>query len=250
MEICELSEAFVEQDGDLVFDHSKIILRRGEEYFYATPRYRLHASSIVNPNELELIQIPVHNIWPRFDAEFTRAPEPRPSNCYIKQPSLLHYGETAASLNTSEQVLNEVKVCEVLRRCPHPNIARYLGCIVDRSRIKGLCFEKYPMTLPQRLEHGGQFDEQSCLQGIKEGVMHLHGLGLIHNDLKPSNIMIDREDNPIIIDFDSCQSEGERLGLKAGTRGWAIEGSTIARRENDYHGIAKIDEFLKATKQS
>lgn len=35
MEICEQSEAFLEEDGDLVFDHTKLILRRDDEYFYA-----------------------------------------------------------------------------------------------------------------------------------------------------------------------------------------------------------------------
>lgn len=40
MEICENGEAFVEEDGDPVFDHTKLILRRGDEYFYARANWR------------------------------------------------------------------------------------------------------------------------------------------------------------------------------------------------------------------
>ena len=35
MEVCEQNEAFVEQDGDFAFSHTKIILREGDQYYYA-----------------------------------------------------------------------------------------------------------------------------------------------------------------------------------------------------------------------
>ncbi|KAI4863258.1 serine/threonine kinase [Hypoxylon rubiginosum] len=244
MEICEQSEAFVEKDGDLVFEHTKIILRRQEdEYFYATTEQRLSTSSKIDVNSLHLINIPTDNIWPTFDTKLTRAPDPLPPNSYVKQPSFLYYDDAVASSELSGLLLNEAEVCETLRRHPHPNIARYLGCIVKDGRIRGLCFVKYSMTLPQRLKHAPSFDKGLCLQGIARGVTHLHELGLIHNDLNPSNIMMDG-DNPVIIDFDSCKREQERLGPKAGTEGWEIEGSGFARRENDIYGLSKIREYL------
>ncbi|KAI1767734.1 serine/threonine kinase [Hypoxylon sp. FL1150] len=243
MKICEQSEAFVEKDGDLVFQNTKIIFQQQDEYFYATTKQRLSASSKIDANNLHLINIPTDNIWPRFDTRFTRAPDPLPPNSYVKQPSLLHYGDTVASLKLSELLLNEAEICETLRRHPHPNIAQYLGCIVEAGRIRGLCFVKYSMTLPQRLKQGPSFNKDLYLQGITRGVTHLHKLGLIHNDLKPSNIMMDG-DNPVIIDFDSCKREQERLGLKAGTKGWAVEGPGFARRENDIYGLSKIREYL------
>jgi tRNA A-37 threonylcarbamoyl transferase component Bud32 len=43
----------------------------------------------------------------------------------------------------------------------------------------------------------------------------MHSVGLVHNFLHLSNIMMD-EETSIIIDFDSCQREGEKLGAKAG----------------------------------
>lgn len=71
----------------------------------------------------------------------------------------------------------------------------------------------------------------------------MHALGLIHNDLNPSNIMMNG-DSPVIIDFDSCKREGEKLGLKLGTFGWAMEGVDYATPQNDYFGLSKIREAL------
>jgi serine/threonine protein kinase len=100
--------------------------------------------------------------------------------------------------------LNEAEVCEILRAFPHPNIARYLGCIVENNRITGLCFVKYGMNLLERVTKDSRpFDIDLCLRGIQKGIQHLHSLDLIHCDLNPTNILIDR-DTPVIGDFDSC----------------------------------------------
>jgi serine/threonine protein kinase len=71
----------------------------------------------------------------------------------------------------------------------------------------------------------------------------MHKLGLVHNDLNPSNIMMDG-DNPVIIDFDSCKREGDELGSKAGTDGWTLDGQDHAMRENDLYSLSKIRAAL------
>ena len=55
----------------------------------------------------------------------------------------------------------------------------------------------------------------------QNGLDHLHNLGLNHNDINPANIMLDKEDVPIIIDFNSCQREGD-LSFGIGTPGGRI----------------------------
>jgi hypothetical protein len=35
MEVCEQTEVFVEENGDLIFSHTKVILRKGDKYYYA-----------------------------------------------------------------------------------------------------------------------------------------------------------------------------------------------------------------------
>lgn len=50
--------------------------------------------------------------------------------------------------------------------------------------------------------------------------------------------MVDEMGHAIIIDFDSCQKEGCELGVKAGTRGWSMEGSEYA------FGLLKLREHM------
>jgi serine/threonine protein kinase len=244
MEICEKGQIFRENENDYIFDHSKIILRRADdEYFYARTSQYIFRSPQIDINGLDTIQISAHHVWPLADPKFTRAPEPLPSTCYLKRPSLLYYENTPDKPDYAHQILTEVEACEVLRIHPHPNIAQYLGCVVRDGRIRGLCFAKYSITLSQMLKDETPFHRSHCLSGIEAGVRHMHDLGLVHNDLNPSNIMMDG-DNPVIIDFDSCKREGDKLGSKAGTCGWTLDGEDYARRENDLYSLSKIRAAL------
>ena len=250
MEVCEQNEAFVQEDRELVFSHTKVILRKGDQYYYATTRNRYRTTSEVVPGSLKLHPIPTSKIWPQFKKGFTVAPKPLPPGCYVKQPSLLHYGDTKASTEQSSLLLQEARVCETLKKRPHPNIAQYLGCIVSNDgRIKGLCFVKYGVNLFDRVNKDTRpFDGDLCSRRIEDGIQHLHSLGLIHCDINPTNIMMDG-DNPVIVDFDSCRQEGQKLGSKAGTEGWTSENFHFARRENDQYGLLKIREFLSQGKR-
>ena len=65
---------------------------------------------------------------------------------FIKQPRLVGYNKTAGLAGRVQQ---EISVLEVLRRNPHPNIARFLGCLVDETTglVTGICIKRYPYTL-------------------------------------------------------------------------------------------------------
>jgi serine/threonine protein kinase len=244
MEVCEQNEAWVEKDGDWTFSHTKIILKKDDQYFYATSSHRYNSAADVNLVDFDPIPIPASKIWPQFPKHFQRAPKPLPENCYVKRPSLLYYGDTKASTELGDLILHEARVCEILRLSPHPNIAQYLGCMVEKSRITGLCFVKYDMTLFERVTQVSRpFDAGHLLQCINEGVRHLHNLDLIHCDLNPTNILMCGE-SAVIGDFDSCRRTGDKLGLKAGTSGWTSDKFKFALPENDQYGLSKIEDFL------
>lgn len=43
-------------------------------------------------------------------------------------------------------------------------------------------------------ERQGRGDSYShILEGIENGIRHLHSLGPVHNDINPSNIMLDKD---------------------------------------------------------
>ena len=56
------------------------------------------------------------------------------------------------------------------------------------------------------------------LTGVEEGIRHLRQLGLAHNNINPSNV-------------DSTRPIGGKLGSKAGTFEWELEGQSCLPRE-------------------
>ncbi|KAL1882681.1 hypothetical protein VTK73DRAFT_1593 [Phialemonium thermophilum] len=246
MEVIELSPAFVQHpEDDLIFDHTKLIFRRQTDgqYFYARSPRHLCSASAVDLDELKLIEMPTDHLWPVFDSRFSRAPHPLAPNSYVKRPSLIDYGDSPASCRLANQILSEAEICEIIKEHPHPSLAEYLGCVVEDERITGLCFVKYEMTLAEHKKLGKPLDVGHCLQTIEDGIKHLHGLGLVHNDLNPRNIMM-KDGAPVIIDFDSCTRKGMELGFKTGTHGWSAANLGHAVYDNDFYSISKIRDFL------
>ncbi|KAI9700088.1 MAG: hypothetical protein M1836_002622 [Candelina mexicana] len=227
------------------FMHTKVILESLEDgdFFYATIKARYRSVAEIDATQLEPHPIQAAHIYPPYSASLTRAPDPLPAGCYVKRPSLLEYGDPGlGETDLSDLLLNEAEICEALMQSPHPNIAHYLGCQVRDGRIRGLCFASYDTTLSDQLDDYTR-PLIKCLDGIKCGIQHIHSLGLIHNDINPSNVMMNADGVPVIIDFDSCKAEGLRLD-KGGTLGWDHEGLT-SLRENDYYGLDKIAEALE-----
>ena len=51
--------------------------------------------------------------------------------------------------------------------------------------------EWWPETLRERIRSGAAFDRRQALRQVFEGLVFLHNREVVHNDLKPSNILID-----------------------------------------------------------
>ena len=101
----------------------------------------------------------------------------------------------------------------------------------------------YASAITERLKDSDAAKRSIYFEDIKEGIHHLHQLGLIHNDLNPSNILTDSK-IPIIIDFDSCRLTGEKLGSKTGTFPCKLKGAEFATPENDFHSLEKLRELI------
>ena len=114
--------------------------------------------------------------------------------------------EIAADKSTIERFRNELKIA---RKVTHKNVCRMHDIgkeeetyfitmeYVEGEELKGLIKRK------------GKIPEKEAIkiaQQICEGLAEAHDLGVIHRDLKPQNIMIDKRDRTKIMDFGIARS--------------------------------------------
>ncbi|KAG8920932.1 hypothetical protein FRC02_000538 [Tulasnella sp. 418] len=88
----------------------------------------------------------------------------------------------------------------IWRSLDHPNIARFLGHATTPR--PGLVSRWYPNgTIASFLNSNPLFYRLDLAIGCAKGLQYLHSKNVIHGDIRDSNILIDEEENPIIIDF-------------------------------------------------
>jgi serine/threonine protein kinase len=239
-----------DEDGNPIFLRSVFcfVTDNYTVYFGHSPVRKLQ----LTPKDIEesLKLVPDEEIYPEAPPYITTASILIDRRIFVKRPKLLGYDCFKGTGLMSKLLLQEAEILELLERSPHPNIVRYHGCLIKRGRIVGLVLDRYPATIEQRLKNGVQnFNAESCMNGITSAVEHLHSLGLAHNDLNPSNIMVDEHDTPIIIDYGSCQPFGKGL-ITTGTLGWMDNDFTTSAQQHDEIALGKIRIWLEKQDQA
>lgn len=258
--ILESSEIFEEVDGKYQFAKVLVVYQAKNQLYLGSINGRQSLLSHISIKDLQdVILIPKMAYQPRFESFITKAPMPLPDECYVKRPSLICYDRVRSCGNPhriAQHVLQEVKIYEILKQHPHPNIVTYLGCEVQEGYITGICLTRYRETLMKRVNTQGHMkrafkydprtlkDREKVLRGVKSGISHLHSLGLVHNDLNPSNIMLVDDDTPIIIDFNSCRGIGQDLKDVGRTYEWFDEQVSVSYPRNDLDALKEITEWL------
>ncbi|KAG6072847.1 hypothetical protein E4U15_006739 [Claviceps sp. LM218 group G6] len=243
MEVYRFAEMFIEIDGEDEFDYTRFILRgQNGDFYYADTKDRFFTSSEIDMDNLDKISIDTDICWPRYSDRLLRAPSPVPQDSYVKEADFIYYNNDPEARPLRDLVSLEIEAYEILRQHPHPNIVEYRGCVVSNGRISGICLAKYK----RHSMRDAPLNKDLFLEGIERGIRHLHSLGVIHNDIKPQNIMLDELDRPVIIDFDSWGRQEQELEMKKGTPEWSINGSKYeyALCENDMFALSKLREFI------
>ncbi|KAI9847003.1 MAG: hypothetical protein M1837_003359 [Sclerophora amabilis] len=241
-----LYEAFSEDDdeeGNPIFLFSSFGYMTDDHVAYfgqsKLRKYDLTPKDIIESLEL----VPDEDIYPQAPNGITITTTPIDSTIFFKGPKL-----NTSFLGTNllqELLLQEANTLELLKRNPHANIVGYHGCVIKRGRIVGFVLDRLPMTLEERLRNSPEkIDIEACMRKIVSAVDHLHSLGLAHNDLTPHNIMVDKSDSPVLIDFGSCGPFGATL-ITAGTPGWIDEDYVVSGPQFDRVALVKIRAWLE-----
>ncbi len=160
--------------------------------------------------------------------------------------------EIAADEKTVARFRNELKFS---RKIVHKNVCR----MYDLSEEKGALYitmEYVPgEDLKSLIRRIGQFSLGKTVfiaNQVCEGLAEAHKLGVVHRDLKPQNVMIDREGNAHIMDFGiarSIKSEGiTGTGMIVGTPHYMspeqVEGKEVDQRSDIYSFGVILYEML------
>jgi serine/threonine protein kinase/predicted Zn-dependent protease len=150
--------------------------------------------------------------------------------------------ETQSDQETIKRFKNELKLA---RKVSHRNVCRmyYLG---EEGGANYITMEFVPgEDLKSSLIRMGPLSAAKAIfiaKQVCEGLAEAHGLGVMHRDLKPQNIMVDRKGNARIMDFGiarSLRAEGiTDTGVVIGTAEYMspeqVEGKEVDQRSDIY----------------
>ncbi len=119
----------------------------------------------------------------------------------------------------------ECKVLQKLKKLRKP----YQGCVVqyldsfEENGTRYLITERINgKSLQDYIENGEDFSVRDTMKNLVAIVRQVHKQGIIHCDIKPSNIILDESGRVTLVDFGSaCYKRGRRSKLAFVSRGYS-----------------------------
>jgi eukaryotic-like serine/threonine-protein kinase len=150
--------------------------------------------------------------------------------------------EIASDKETIERFSNELKLA---RKIAHRNVGKMYE-LMEAEGTHFITMEYVPgQDLRRLIRQTGQLTTGKAIsisRQVCEGLAEAHALGVVHRDLKPGNILIDREGNAKIMDFGIARSlKGKGItgaGVMIGTPEYMspeqVEGKEADQRSDIY----------------
>ncbi|CAE6522169.1 unnamed protein product [Rhizoctonia solani] len=86
-------------------------------------------------------------------------------------------------------------------KCKHPNVLELYGLAYFNNQIATVSPWMDNGTLPQYINQHAQSDVRNLCYQISGSVAYLHGMGVVHGDIKGANVLIADDGTPKLADF-------------------------------------------------
>ncbi|HEY5759732.1 MAG TPA: protein kinase [Steroidobacter sp.] len=107
----------------------------------------------------------------------------------------------------------------ILAGLKHPGIVQFHGGYESRGRLFYVLEYVEGVSLPERLSQGPLEVPEALrlMKGVLEALDYAHQKGVVHRDVKPSNILIDKAGRPLLCDFGVARQLGKERRTRYGT---------------------------------
>ncbi|KAG8752639.1 hypothetical protein FRC11_008183, partial [Ceratobasidium sp. 423] len=96
-------------------------------------------------------------------------------------------------------------------KCKHPNLVRLMGLAVLDNTIAMVSRWEENGNLMHYLLHNPLADRYQLSTGISAGVAYIHENGIVHGDIKRTNVLVAQDGTPMLMDFGSAHLVGGDL---------------------------------------
>ncbi|KAF8073913.1 hypothetical protein FPV67DRAFT_774267 [Lyophyllum atratum] len=110
---------------------------------------------------------------------------------------LVHRSKTSTTAARVRSLWNEMKIVRTFKSDPHPSIIPFHSFIITPSYAL-ITMAYLPTLVPVEVD---EIKARGWFRFLLSGVEFLHRRGVVHNDIKPANILLSSKNIPVLVDF-------------------------------------------------
>ncbi|EIN12938.1 kinase-like protein [Punctularia strigosozonata HHB-11173 SS5] len=110
---------------------------------------------------------------------------------------LVHRNKSKTASARVGSLWNEMKIVRSFNDDPHPSIVPFYSFIITPSYAL-ITMAYLPRLIPVELPESRA---KPWMQSLLSGIVYLHKRGVVHNDIKPANILLSETNVPTLVDF-------------------------------------------------
>ncbi|MFE1548260.1 serine/threonine-protein kinase [Streptomyces sp. NPDC058718] len=170
----------------------------------------------------------------------------------LRRPVAVKVFRPAGARRTDAQCGEEARL---LARMHHPGLVTLYDTGRDESRPFLVMQLVRGTTLRRRIARGVLTPAETCRTGaaLASALAHVHAHGVVHRDVKPSNILLDRSDTPHLTDFgisrrvEAADDAPEGAGTLVGTASYMAPEQALGRRTGPAADVYSLGLVLLET---